>query len=48
VAFKLGDSLKEVSDTLDIVYSLETDRWQGADSLRLNILSFNPGSFLAI
>jgi single-stranded-DNA-specific exonuclease len=47
VAFKLGDSLNEVSDTLDIVYSLETDRWQGADSLRLNILSFNPSPFLA-
>ena len=47
VAFKLGDSLKEVSDTLDIVYSLEIDRWQGAENLRLNILSFNPSPFMA-
>ncbi len=40
VAFKLGDSLNEVSDTLDIVFNLEIDRWGGAENLRLNILSF--------
>lgn len=42
VAFKLGDSLAEVSSALDIVYNLEIDRWNGSESLRLNILSFNP------
>ena len=42
VAFKLGDSYSEVSDALDIVYNLEIDRWNGAESLRLNILGFNP------
>jgi single-stranded-DNA-specific exonuclease len=41
VAFKLGDSLKEVSDSMDIVYNLELDRWNGAETLRLNILSFS-------
>ena len=40
VAFKLGDSLSEVSSALDIVYNLELDRWSGVDNLRLNIQSF--------
>jgi single-stranded-DNA-specific exonuclease len=42
VAFKLGDSLADVSNNLDIVYNLELDRWSGVESLRLNILSFSP------
>jgi single-stranded-DNA-specific exonuclease len=42
VAFKLGDAFFDVSDALDIVYSLEIDRWSGVDNLRLNILSFAP------
>lgn len=42
VAFKLGDSVQDVSEALDIVFNLELDRWGGADSLRLNILSFTP------
>jgi single-stranded-DNA-specific exonuclease len=46
VAFKLGDSFAQVSNALDIVYSLEIDRWAGADTLRLNILSFNPSPCL--
>jgi single-stranded-DNA-specific exonuclease len=41
VAFKLGDSLSEVSNVMDIVYNLELDRWGGAENLRLNIQSFN-------
>jgi single-stranded-DNA-specific exonuclease len=41
VAFKLGDSLADVSSTLDIVYNLELDRWSGVENLRLNVLSFN-------
>lgn len=42
VAFKLGDSLSDVSSFLDIVYNLEIDRWSGMENLRLNILSFIP------
>jgi single-stranded-DNA-specific exonuclease len=42
VAFKLGDSLADVSDTLDIAFNLELDRWSGVENLRLNILSFCP------
>lgn len=40
VAFKLGDALSEVSNTMDIVYNLEIDRWSGVENLRLNIQSF--------
>ena len=43
VAFKFGDSVSQITSSLDIVYNLELDRWNGADSLRLNILSFNSG-----
>jgi single-stranded-DNA-specific exonuclease len=42
VAFKLGDSVQDVSEALDIVFNVELDRWGGADSLRLNIQSFTP------
>ena len=44
VAFKLGDSLGDISEALDldIVYNLEMDRWNGNENLRLNILSFSP------
>jgi single-stranded-DNA-specific exonuclease len=44
VAFKLGDSVKEVSESLDIVYNLELDRWSGVENLRLNIQSFIPAA----
>jgi single-stranded-DNA-specific exonuclease len=40
VAFKFGDSLSEVTSSLDVVYNLELDRWSGSDNLRLNIQSF--------
>jgi single-stranded-DNA-specific exonuclease len=40
VAFKLGDSVSQVSESLDIVYNLEMDRWNGNENLRLNIQSF--------
>lgn len=42
VAFRLGESVTDISETLDIVYNLEIDRWNGAENLRLNILSFMP------
>jgi single-stranded-DNA-specific exonuclease len=43
VAFKFGDSVSQITSSLDVVYTVEQDRWNGADSLRLNILSFIPG-----
>jgi len=42
VAFRLGNSLAEISSPLDIVYNLEIDRWRGEETLRLNILDFAP------
>jgi single-stranded-DNA-specific exonuclease len=44
VAFKLGDSVGLVSESMDIVYNLEMDRWNGNESLRLNIQSFMAGA----
>jgi len=44
VAFKFGSRLAELALTLDIVYNLEIDRWQGVDTLRLNILDFAPAN----
>jgi single-stranded-DNA-specific exonuclease len=43
VAFRLGDEVKNISESLDIVYNLELDRWSGAENLRLNVQSFNSG-----
>ncbi|MFC1593033.1 single-stranded-DNA-specific exonuclease RecJ [Candidatus Omnitrophota bacterium] len=40
VGFGLGDYVAEISSNLDIVYTMETDRWGGGDRLRLNILDF--------
>jgi len=42
VAFRQGDCLADVAPSLDIVYNLEIDRWQGKETLRLNILDFAP------
>lgn len=42
VGFDLCQYLPEVSSPLDIVYSLEVDRWNGEERLRLNILDFSP------
>ena len=42
VAFRLGDLVTEITDTVDIVYNLELDRWNGAENLRLNVQSFRP------
>jgi len=44
VAFRLGSCLADVSPVIDIVYNLEIDRWQGKETLRLNILDFAPSS----
>jgi single-stranded-DNA-specific exonuclease len=42
VAFKFGDSKANISESVDIVFNLEMDRWSGAENLRLNIQSFVP------
>ncbi|MFC1907050.1 single-stranded-DNA-specific exonuclease RecJ [Chloroflexota bacterium] len=44
VGFRCGDFISEVAPTIDIVYYLELDRWQGAETLRLNILDFVPAN----
>ncbi|MFC1940174.1 single-stranded-DNA-specific exonuclease RecJ [Chloroflexota bacterium] len=44
VGFRLGSYLTETSSPLDMVYSLEVDRWGGQERLRLNILDFAPSS----
>jgi single-stranded-DNA-specific exonuclease len=46
VAFKFGDSARDMPESLDIVYNLELDRWSGLESLRLNIQSFNASPLL--
>lgn len=40
VGFRLGRRLDEVASPLDIVYNLEVDRWNGTETLRLNVLDF--------
>jgi single-stranded-DNA-specific exonuclease len=42
VAFKFGESRTEIAESVDIVFSLELDRWSGAENLRLNIQSLSP------
>ncbi len=42
VGFRLGSYLADISPQLDIVYNLEIDRWEGKESLRLNIIDFAP------
>ncbi|MDD5190197.1 MAG: single-stranded-DNA-specific exonuclease RecJ [Dehalococcoidales bacterium] len=40
VAFNAGDNIKEITTTLDIVYNLELDQWNGRNTLRLNLMDF--------
>jgi single-stranded-DNA-specific exonuclease len=40
VGFGLGRYLSEIRSSLDVVYQVEADRWNGADRLRLNLLDF--------
>lgn len=44
VAFRLGTYYGECSSPLDVVYSLEIDRWGGEEIIRLNILDFTPAA----
>jgi len=42
MGFGLGDLVKEVSNYIDIVYSMEIDRWNGEEKLRLKLHDFMP------
>jgi len=44
VAFRQGDCFRDVACSLDIVFNLEVDSWNGMESLRLNIVSFAPST----
>ena len=44
VAFNTGENIRDVASGMDIVYNLEIDRWNGSESLRLNILDFGKAS----
>jgi len=44
VGFRCGDFISEVAPTIDMVYYMEVDRWQGAETLRLNMLDFSPAN----
>jgi single-stranded-DNA-specific exonuclease len=44
VGFRMGGYRAEVISPLDIVYSVEIDRWRGEERLRLNLLDFAPSN----
>jgi len=44
VGFGLGNYIDELSNSINIVYNLEMDHWNGQSKLRLNILDFEPSS----
>lgn len=43
IAFRMGDRLSHVTDTLDIAYTLELNTWNGESRLQLNIKDMQPG-----
>ncbi|OGN87946.1 MAG: single-stranded-DNA-specific exonuclease RecJ [Chloroflexi bacterium RBG_13_46_14] len=44
VGFGLGNYVSEISNSIDIVYNLEMDHWNGQSKLRLNVLDFESVS----
>jgi single-stranded-DNA-specific exonuclease len=44
VGFGLGNYINELSNSINIVYNLEMDHWNGQSKLRLNILDFEASS----
>ncbi|HEY95719.1 MAG TPA: single-stranded-DNA-specific exonuclease RecJ [Dehalococcoidia bacterium] len=44
VGFGLGSYINELSTSIDIVYNLELDHWNGQSKLRLNVLDFESVS----
>lgn len=44
IAFDLGPMDSEIAPEIDIVYNLVRDRWNGEETLGLNILDFSPST----
>ncbi|MCX6022693.1 MAG: single-stranded-DNA-specific exonuclease RecJ, partial [Chloroflexi bacterium] len=44
VGFNLGERLAEFDGLVDVVYSLETDWWQGTRTVRLNLKDVRPAA----
>ena len=44
VAFGFGKCIKDIISPMDIVFNLEVDRWNGRETLRLNIIDLSPVS----
>jgi single-stranded-DNA-specific exonuclease len=44
VGFGLGNYIDELSNSINVVYNLEMDHWNGQSKLRLNVLDFEPAS----
>ncbi|HET7087273.1 MAG TPA: single-stranded-DNA-specific exonuclease RecJ [Anaerolineae bacterium] len=43
IAFRMGDRLNYVTDTIDVVYTVELNTWNGEQRLQLNIKDLQPG-----
>ena len=43
IAFRMGDRLNYVTDTIDIVYTVELNTWNGEQRLQLNIKDLQSG-----
>lgn len=37
IAFRMGERLKDLPDQVDVMYTLETNTWNGRESLQLNV-----------
>jgi len=44
VGFRLGNLAPQIGSSLDIVYNLETNYWNGEEVLRLNLLDLTPSA----
>ena len=42
IGFRFGNRAQEITTYLDIAYSLDIDRWNGGQRLRLKLLDFDP------
>lgn len=42
IAFRMGDKLDELQERMDIVYTLEVNKWQGEERLQLNVQDMRP------
>lgn len=42
IAFRMGDRLNHLPDTIDLVYTLEVNTWNGEQRLQLNVKDFQP------